>query len=501
MSRSFLVLISLFCFHQVSAISVEIIGIAEGRNVGTVYAYKNIGAFTDKRVIIDECEIDANGNFKLEFECTETQQLFISVNRVSATFFVHPGDRLKIVFPGEERVEYRSFSNSRVRLEIEPNANLTDTLFEIDSAISGFVSQHFFDYAFQQFRGPESYLEEARRRSPSTDMFKLSSESDSTYDGRVSSVKNAFDAFSAELNLKFSSTCSNYARQYLKYSLAELELMTLPSFNQYYVKHFAEAPVQLSNTAYVRTFRALFHGFFDKRAKFLKSGWSENLDSLNHSLDSILPIRRHELNACIWILHVLNNRSMWTDAAQGRNVILEEILEKYRNSGDICDAVSGLKQQSSFITSGRKINSLRLIDSYGERWQLNDEGSTFKYFLFFTKWNTESLRELLLLEKLSEQMKGILNVYAVSCDEDYNVFKRFVSNSSKSAVRYLYAGCSPEVDDVCGLKLIPDALFLDSDNLTLMSHTPLPSGKLEEHFQRIMNQMRKPAKTRKTWKD
>lgn len=161
----------------------------------------------------------------------------------------------------------------------------------------------------------------------------------------------------------------------------------------------------------------------------------------------------------------------------------------------------GLKQQSSLISSGRKINFLRLIDSSGERWQLNDEDQTYKYFLFFAKWNTESLRELLLLEKLSEQMKGIVNFYAVSCDEDYNVFKRFVSNSSKSAITYLYAGSSPEVDDACGLKLIPDALFLDSENCTLMSHTPLPSGKLEEHLQRVMNKMRKPGKTRKTRKD
>ncbi|MFM7106695.1 MAG: hypothetical protein ACKOW8_14365, partial [Flavobacteriales bacterium] len=172
----------LLCFDRSAALNVHIVGVAEGRIVGTAYASKNLGAFTSQRIILDECDIDSAGNFRLSFECVETQQIFISINRVSANLYVHPGDVFNVLFPSEEHVDFRSFANSRVRLKIEPKSNLTDTLWQIDSAISGFVNDYFFDYAFQQFRGPESYLDEARRRAPGADLFKISAESDSSYD-------------------------------------------------------------------------------------------------------------------------------------------------------------------------------------------------------------------------------------------------------------------------------------------------------------------------------
>lgn len=493
-------LVFLFFSHSIVG-SVGISGIAEERSSGTVYAYQYSDAFTTLREILDESEIDESGKFELNFDCEETKQIFLSINRVSASLYIHPNDHYNIIFPSESRVEFRSFAHSRVGLLIEPKNNLTDSLWQIDTAIAEFVNAHFFEYAYQQFRGPESYLEEARKRSPDADLFKMEVHSDSIYDVDVHSVKSAFQNFSNDISARYHQGCSNFVRQYLRYSLAELELMTLPSFDDYYTRHFADGPLQFSNTAYVRAFRACFHGFLDKRKDEFAPGWSDGFIPLNNSLDSILTKGSKDLYAGIWILHVLNDKALWSQAVNNNEPILEEITVLFPANPKMQAAIAGVKRQASFISAGRTVPSFRLTDGRSERWQLQDSEGGYKYFLFFAHWNTESVKETRLLERLSEKMKGLVKIYAVGCDADFKTFKKFVSASPNSSVEFLFAGCNPEVDDACGLKLIPDALFLDAENKTLMPHAPLPSGRLEEYFKKITDEANKPGKTRKTWKD
>ena len=166
---------------------------------------------------------------------------------------------------------------------------------------------------------------------------------------------------------------------------------------------------------------------------------------------------------------------------------------------EIIAAAKGLKRQASFVSAGRRIGTLVMSDGIGDRWKLEDEPNGYKYFLFFAQWNSESLKELKLLEKLSEKMNGMVRCYAVCCDADFISFKKYLSASQKSPVTYLYAGCNPLIDDECALKLIPDALFLDENNKTMMPHTPLPSGRLEEYFKRITDDNKRPVKGRKSW--
>jgi len=501
MNRQIFLWIIFLVLSAMDARSVNISGHAEGRSSGTIYAYRYADALTSQRAILAESEIDASGHFQLSFHCDETRQIFLSINRVSASLYVHPNEVYSVVFPDESRIAYRSFANSRVGLTIEPKNNLTDSLWRIDTAIAAFVNTHFFNYAYQQFRGPESYLEEARKRSPHADLFKRSAQSDSTSDVDVLSIVSAFQKFSSELMARYDSRSSQYSQQYLRYSLAELELMTLPAFSSYFYRHFSNDSMQLLNTAYVRTFRAFFQGFLDKHSDELPVGWSDNFNQLCNALKGLLPDGTKELYAGIWILHLLETRDAWEDVTQGRNLMLEEISNHFESSVPIQAAVSGLKRQASFIAPGRYVQSFRLTDGMGERWQLDDEGTGYKYFLFFAQWNTESVKEIRLLERLSERMKGLMKIYAVCCDADYGAFKKFLSTSANSYIEFLYAGCNPEVDDVCGLKLIPDAMLLNPENRTMMPHAPLPSGRLEEYFKKITDEMKKPGKTRKTWKD
>jgi len=481
--------------------AVVITGYAEGRTSGTVYAYQYADVFTAQREILDECDLDASGHFDLSFKCVETRQIFLSINRVSAALYVHPDDEYKVIFPNENRVAFRSFSNSRVSLFVEPQNHLTDTLWRIDTAIAAFVNTHFFDYAYQQFRGPESYIEEARKRSPDADLFNRSNLSDTIQDVDVISIKSSFQKFSEDLTRRFETGCSNYTQQYLRYALAELEMMTLPSFSSFYNRYFSGASVQWSNTAYVRTFRAFFQGYLDKHSDALPLGWSDNFDQLCMALDDLLLAGNKELYAGIWMLHVLESRGLWEDAARDNNRILGDISNHFQSSLPIQSLVGGIKKQSTMISPGRLIDSLRLTDGRGERWQLSDEEQGYKYFLFFAQWNTESVKEIRLLERLSEKMKGLMKIYAVCCDADYSTYKKFLSTCANSQVMFLYAGCNPEVDDVCGLKLIPDALLLNPQNRTMTPHAPLPSGRLEEYFKKITDEMKKPGNRRKSWKD
>ncbi|MFM7105659.1 MAG: hypothetical protein ACKOW8_09060, partial [Flavobacteriales bacterium] len=383
MNRAIFLLFVSLTLKAIVAHSVVITGFAEGRNSGTIYAYRYSDAFTLQREILAESDLDDRGNFRLSFECAEIGQIFLSINRVSASLYVHPNDHYEVIFPDENRVTFRSFSNSRIGLVIHPQNNLTDSLWRIDTAIAAFVNTHFFDYAYQQFRGPESYLEEARKRSPQADLFKRSAQNDSIQDVDVLSIRTSFQKFSSELTAQYESGGSQYCQQYLRYSLAELELMTMPSFRSYYSKHFSNDSMQFLNTAFVRTFRAFFQGFFEKQRSELQVGWSDHFSSLSNGLDSLLSQGSKELYAGIWILHLLETPALWSEVADGKNALLEEISDSLKSSVSIQAAVSGLKKQASLIAPGRWVESLRLTDGRGERWQLNDEDFGYKYFLFF----------------------------------------------------------------------------------------------------------------------
>jgi len=494
---AFLILITADFF----AATVTIDGTANHPSFRTIYAFKFSDCFTENRIILDQADIKEDQSFHIEFEVACTEQIFLSINRISAIIYVHPGDHYQVVFPDESHVEYRSFAKSRIPLIIK-NQNLTDTITAIDRAISEFVNQHFFEYAYQQYHGPSGYLAEAQRKSPETDIFRMSHDVDSMKMSKMPALIQVFSNFEDEMLNRYSSNeISDYVKKYVRYSLAELELMTLPKLEVYFLKHYTHHRPDLHNVAYARTLRAAFTGFLEKRAQNFLSTQNKNFDLLVTAMDSILPGGSRELFASVWILHLLNNRNLWPSASRNEDLISNEIRKEFMSNVSIITALDGVLKHSSYISPGRLIHQLRLTTGNSELWNLSDAPKAYSYFLFFTEWNTESQKELLLLERLSAKMKGLVSIYAVNCDADFTTFKKFIRQRTKSDVQFLFAGCNPEIDDETGLKMIPDALFLDEDNRTIMPHSPLPSGRLEEYFKQIFDESKKTGQSRKSWRD
>lgn len=460
-----------------------------------------------KRVVLAQSEIDANGQFEVAFSPESTRRVYLHIQRIEAPLFVQPGSKHEVVFPLPAKSDFRRFDNTEVALEIiTPNsADLNIEIRKFNSDYTRFISEHFYDFASDEYRGSREYLKYLGEKKQDSDLYRHSTLGDSSV---FDSVKN-FQRFVKQFDDSVSSAESNsigsdFLAEYKRFSIAELYLLAGMNRKNFYETYFMSIMPNVHNPAFMECFKLFAHNMLvgqrgPIQAAIVKAiNVDRDLDVLSKALAPETEIASERLRkmACLSGL-----KEIYFNKTFDRPSI-DLLLSKVRSDDSVVVKIAGaVAHQLKRCRAGWKIQPTLFTDENQEKWTLDDTEGMPVYLLFFATWSPNSLKEIQVLERWQEKFKGRVQFIAVCMDDDYSSYRKYLEGNLKLPLKLLYGNAEPFVHEKFNLKSIPHVVMLDNEQHIAADVCPLPSEPLFESFLNRLAPVSPKKQGMKTWKD
>lgn len=467
--------------------------------------FKTADPISNKREVLDIQDIDDNGKFQFQFTCTETQVVLVSISRMEGLLYVEPGKQYDIVFPASTEVGVRRFDRVDVSLDLSqlPAEDLNLLVRAFNADYIKFIQDHYYDFATEETKGAQLYRSAMGDKLKKADIFKMPEVQDSTV--HTMDFAQIASNFIIKMETKYSKFYGNtFFKDYVRYALGEIKLLAGLNRVRFYREYFDGQPVLINNPAYMKTFDVFYKGFF-------RTDTNARIDSLTRliqresSITGLINYYSQDSTASdvnvrtMAVLHNLKNTYYGKMFAKpGVIKTLESahhLPEPYRSIGS--NVIFQLKRYEK----GTAYEDFLVGDTRENKWRLSENITMPTYLYFFATWNTVSLKELQLLEKLYATYKFDVQIIAVCMDDDYANFKKFIKEHKLPLFKLVYGAGDPLMSEKFNVRSIPHAVMLDQDGRWMFGYTKRPSEGIEEEFKRIKESGAKTNRGRKTWKD
>jgi peroxiredoxin len=500
---------SLFFIYSYSTLAgnVTLRGNAEGLTVGTVGAFVIEDYISEKRVLLQSAEISPTGDFIISFDLNETQAIVISINRIEGLLYVSPGQSYRFVFPPAKSVEVKKFDRTSIELQLidEPESSINSTIRSFNSEYASFVSEHFFDFAVNEYRGSDVYIKSIGAKVTETDLYKTSERKDSVPLQNTVGFSIVVDKFINQVNETYSSEFSNlFFKDYVTYSLAELELMAGMKRDVLYQRYFMSQPMKLNNPSYMRCFELFYNDFLSGRNRDRQN---EIVKAVNHerSPDKLISIFENDSTALsrqIRTLAVIKGlKDIYFNKTYTRNAIevtLSKVSTEYPELKRIAENTLGSLRKCK---EGWQLEDFVLVDQSEHKWMLSEQKDKPLYLLFFASWNTSSLKEMQMMKNLHAKYQQDFDFVAISMDDSYEDFRKYLESHTDEKFTLLYGSADPLLTQKCNVFSVPYALMLDDRGVVSFAVTRLPSQGIQSELEKIMVVNKQNKQGPKTWKD
>jgi thiol-disulfide isomerase/thioredoxin len=477
----------------------------EGRRLAVVALQDE---FSAKRIVLAQTDVNDNGLFAVEFEITETQRVYLHIQRIEAPIYVQPEASYNVIFPVLSEKEYKRFDRTEVTLQFpdlpQKDINFVIRKFNADYAV--FIREHFYDFATDEYRGSTEYLKHVGSEKKTVDLYARRTESDSTKIG----LEKGFSRYVAHfadsvLRANESSSEAAFTEEYKRYSLAELYLLSGMNRKIFYEQYFMSAYPQKHNSAYAGCFELFARNMLTGRKASIQSAIikainvDRDLIRLAEALSpetEVISDRLKRVAAIVGLQEVYTNKSF--DRAS-----IDILLQKVQ-TGDtlVDDLASAVWFQLKRCKTGWPIRDFVFTDENQERWTFENADGLPVYMLFFASWSPASLKEVIVLERWQEKFRGRIEFVAVCMDDDYRNYRKYLEENLKLPLKLLYGNAEPLVQEKFNLKAIPHSVLLDANGILVADVCPLPSDVQFESFVSRSSTNTNPEKQGpKTWKD
>lgn len=460
-----------------------------------------------KRTVLAQCEIDAQGKFEIQFSPVVTRRVYLHIQRVEAPLYVNPGSEYEIVFPLPGKTDFRRFDNTEVSLELIGPApsDLNIEIRKFNADYTRFISEHFYDFASDEYRGSKEYLKYLGERKQNVDLYKNLGAGDTNQFNSTKNFQRFVKQFDDSVSLASPAQSeTDFIQTYKRFSIAELYLLAGMNRKEFYETYFMSINPPIHNPAFLGCFKLFARNILvgqkgPTQAAIVRAvNVDRDLDLLCKAVasESEIVSERLQKMACLnGLKEVYYNKTF--DRAS-----IDLLLQKVHSNDTIIERIAqAVSYQLKRCKAGWKIQQAVFTDEAQDKWTLADADGTPLYMLFFTTWSPTSLKEIQVLERWQEKFKGRVQFVAVCMDDDYSSYRKFLESNLKLPLKLLYGNAEPFIHEKFNLKSIPHAVLLDTEMQIAADVCPLPSEQLFESF---LNRMASaPVKKQgvKTWKD
>jgi len=488
---------------------VSISGLAKDFAGGQVVLFNITDPISNKREVLSVKNIDSNGSFSLSLSINETQSVLVSIARMEGLLYVEPNHHYDIVFPPTINAEVKRFDRTEATLDLSnlPEDDLNLIIRSFNADYISFISQHYYDFVSDEFKGSDLYRSTLGNKVRKSDMYKMPSANDSISDETVSDFPSVAASFFKEMDTKYQRYYSNaYFKNYVRYALAEIKLLSGLNRKKFYQEFLHGQPTLYRNNAYMKTFETFYKGFFKTDTNAKRDSLSKLINSVSNfqRLSSYYRSDSTALDADLRMMAVLLNlKTAYHDKQYSRAAVIKTLgtIATIDATAFQKEISSGLVSQLKRYDKGYVYEDFVVGDARDEKWILSDHLGVETYLFFFATWNAASVKEMLVLEKLYTSYKNDVQIIAICMDDDYNSFKKYLKEHKNQQFKMLYGTGDALMSDKYNVRSIPHAVFLDKEGKWMFSHTRLPSEGVEDDFKRIKINNAKPSEGRKTWKD
>jgi thiol-disulfide isomerase/thioredoxin len=463
---------------------------------------------SSKRELLAQCDVGDDGRFDVSFQVPSTERVYVHIQRIEAPLYAQPGSNYSVVFPNVAADNFKRFDNTEVDLIFEnlPDSDVNVVIRKFNSDYADFISQHFYDFATDEYRGASEYLNYIGDKKQRVDLYSRSASSDTLRkDGEKGFNKWVLHFEDSVMHASEPSSDSAFTIAYKRFSLAELHLLSGMNRRKFYEQYFMSVVPLMNNPAYAACLKLFTRNMLIGQKAPVQSAIiravniDRDLTRLTEALSTdayLLSDRLKKLTAIHALKDVYHNKSF--DRAS-----IDILLGKVSTGDSLVDAAAAATlHELRRCKTGWPIRDFIFTDETQERWTLQNADGLPVYFLFFATWSPGSLKEILVLERWQEKMRGRVQFVAVCMDDDYRNYRKYLEENLKLPLKLLYGNAEPFVQEKFRIKSIPHNVMLDSDGVVVADVCPLPS---EPTFEAFMNRMvvASPAQGQgpKTWRD
>lgn len=473
--RTTILVISLLLFANLSGFATKINGRTfkpfKGKTVNLIQ-YKDY--VTRDFEIIASTSIDTNGNFFFDYDLKKTQQAIIQIEYLIGIIYLDPNQEYSIYFPPRsEDGTYRLTRNSvNIVFDSIPTGDINGLILE-------------FDRLYDQFL------------------------QDNRYNAMKPIFQKNLDAFKTKMVERFKEIKNNYFKKYVKYTVADLQLVSPSSHNKInklsiYNAFVVNKKIDFKNHAQMN----FLINFYSKTLKnqIGKTGNKINkvlTESGNYvTLDTTLKKDYFfKMNSLRELVIVDNLYSLYYDELYDPRILLKLLkqAEKQCESEEVKIIAGNIITSITKLIPGSTSYEAILIDKNNEKASFDSFKGKYVYINFWANWNKESLAEMDVIKKMKEEYGDVIEFVSINTDASKRKFDLFVAAHPDYNWNMLYYGGDANLLDAFEVFSIPHYVLLDDKGKIVAAPAlkPIPDGSLksiEKNFFEIKKKSKKKPK-------
>jgi len=503
------VILALLFASKLSGQTVTIDGTASSYSGRKIILFQTDDFISRHRSVLASHEIPADGSFRFTAVLEQPRELILAIGSMEAILHAMPNGNYSVRFPSPPSDEFRRFDKTNVDLElINPNPddiNILIRLFNRD--YTRFISDHYYQFAIEQFKGSETYKVDQQQREGSSDIFRGSNNTIDTSLIVIETDKFNYlvEAFTTEVNAKYGIYFSNtYFYDHVRYSIAELELASGARRQQLYREYLMSQPAQPAHAAYIRFLELFYSGTITDQKGELRDELNKRIN-VEKNGDRIVELFSSDslyLSTTVRTLAVVKGLSDAYYNPQFTQSNIEQSLQQLSVAQTNPMLASVALNTLTSLTKCRsdwKLEDFTLLDAENNRWTWSEHQGMYIYILFFADWCTSCKKDMQIMETLRKKYSQHIQFVAINMDENTDRFITYIQEHRDQEAVILYGGNDPVLRQLFNLKSIPHALFITPSGTIMSDYTRRPGEGIQTEFEKIFKKASEQGSG--TWRD
>lgn len=455
--------INTIAFCQSTTINGNFKG-AEGREI-RLYTIQDFITFSD--TLLAKAPIDHNGNFSITLKLPKDKiyYAYFKVNDIrSNDLYLEYNKTYNLMFDAFDFEKYDTYTSFLTRLYMNftiSNIDTNDLNFKISQL--NIILNDFYAHNIKAQVEPTG--------------------------GIINRIPKAkIDSLNALLLTKFSNYQNNYFNNYLKYSIAEIKLISrsynrLEIFNEYI---WNQRPIY-DNVQYMSFFTNYFRDYIINSTKIKTKDlisnieWQVNYKALLDSLgkDTLLK------NEVIRELVLLENIIGWSNMNLFTRDNLQKLLTQFYNNTKFDEHKLIIKNINKNLFSNYKIDLSKypLITEKNDTVFLKHFSTKYILLYFFTSWCRPCIKELTAINEIYPQIKDSLEIIVISADRIPLNYYYFTKDYNFPNLGMYYFNQNYELLEQLKIVVFPQSILIDkSGNIINATMPDIKNGLIEYLF-------------------
>jgi peroxiredoxin len=455
--------INTIAFCQSTTINGNFKG-AEGREI-RLYTIQDFITFSD--TLLAKAPIDHNGNFSITLKLPKDKiyYAYFKVNDIrSNDLYLEYNKTYNLMFDAFDFEKYDTYTSFLTRLYMNftiSNIDTNDLNFKISQL--NIILNDFYAHNIKAQVEPTG--------------------------GIINRIPKAkIDSLNALLLTKFSNYQNNYFNNYLKYSIAEIKLISrsydrLEIFNEYI---WNQRPIY-DNVQYMSFFTNYFRDYIINSTKIKNRDlisnieWQVNYKALLDSLgkDTLLK------NEVIRELVLLENIIGWSNMNLFTRDSLQKLLTQFYNNTKFDEHKLIIKNINKNLFSNYKIDLSKypLITEKNDTVFLKHFSTKYILLYFFTSWCGQCIKELTAINEIYPQIKDSLEIIVISADRIPLNYYYFTKDYNFPNLGMYYFNQNYELLEQLKIVVFPQSILIEkSGNIINATMPDIKNGLIENLF-------------------